>query len=197
MALASVPRGRSGDSCPGERLWEGRSPPSFTWWSILKRDGWFTVFAVTSLWRLLNKVDQSHVFGWGVGLETELNQRIDLRVSVVQWTADDNSQPQTLAEIQQIHPQSKNINVLSSHLLSPQVSEESSQSRQCFFQLKFQMLKSLIPKSSRDYLCSPCENSSVVCFVWLSQELSQKRRGGGRKKYFEVKASFRCGIWRY
>lgn len=181
MALASVPRGRSGDSCPGERLWEGRSPPSFTWWSILKRDGWFTVFAVTSLWRLLNKVDQSHIFGWGVGLETELNQRIDLRVSVVQWTADDNSQPQTLAEIQQIHPQSKNIDVLSSHLLSPQVSEESSQSRQCFFQLKFQMLKSLIPKSSRDYLCSPCENSSVVCFVWLSLELSQKRRGEEEK----------------
>lgn len=73
----------------------------------------------------------------------------------------------SVAEILQTHPQSKNINVLSSHLLSPQVSEECSQSRQCFFQLKFQMLKPLIPKSLRDYLCSPCENKDVVCFLRL------------------------------
>lgn len=52
---------------------------------------WFLVFAVTALRRLLNKVDQSWFFDWGVGLETELNQRINLRVSMIQWMASENS----------------------------------------------------------------------------------------------------------
>lgn len=45
-------------------------------------------------------------FDWGVGLETELDLRNYFKVTLAQWIASENSQAQTLTEIQQIYPQS-------------------------------------------------------------------------------------------
>lgn len=46
------------------------------------------------------------VFQWGVGLETELDLRNYFKLTLAQWITSENSQAQTLTEIQQIYPQS-------------------------------------------------------------------------------------------
>lgn len=86
-------------------------------------------------------------FDWGVGLETELNQRIDLRVSMIEWTASDNSQSQTLTEIHKsiLSPKTSMSFLLICSLLRFSKSVDSPGN--AFFQLKFQMLMPLIPKS--------------------------------------------------
>lgn len=45
-------------------------------------------------------------FDWGFGLETELDLRNYFKVTLAQWIASENSQAQTLTEIQQIYLQS-------------------------------------------------------------------------------------------